>query len=706
MLGRLPWLLAAIVVFGHGSLVLAADGAEPASGQFGTGLKIGIVDLSIIIIYLVGIVALGCWAGLRRKSVEGQAYFLAGKSLTWPIIGLALFATNISTIHLVSLAQCGYTSGLLYGNFEWMAAFTLICLSLFFAPFYIRAKVATLPDFLEKRYGRPCRDWLALLSILSAIIIHIGFSLYTGALVMHGLFGIEMYTSIIVVACLTGLYTIVGGLLAVVLTESIQTIILLIGAICITLIGLDKVGGWAEMKANVHPVNFSILRPDTDPTGLSIWAVFLGYPVIGLWYWCCDQTIVQRVLGAKDEVHARVGPLFAGFIKILPMFIFVMPGTICLALINKGVLTEPLADSKDTYAYLINQILPVGLKGLVAAALLAALMSTVSGALNSIATLFSYDIYRRWRPQASDRNLVLTGRIVTFFAMLAAIAWSPQIEKFETVFQGVNDLICYIAPPITVVFLWGVFWRKASKTAALITLLSGSVLGVCVFVLDFFDDKCDLWVWDIHSMISGFGLFCIGSATLVIFSYVFPHEHTEESAALVWETPLESLRGAAWPGVGNFRFLTVLLLVVMAGLYWAFSGSESYYGVEGQLSLDDPSYTRVIGARLVFECDDPYWNFTATTDDEGKFAYPTAALAGGAPAGSHFRVKIVPDESVALKPVAKADGSIVPSPSLHPKYGNFDTSGLEITFKAGENELDLRLDPKSPASGILPPAGG
>jgi len=697
MLGILRWLAVAVVVLGTGSIVVAAEGGEPASGQLGGGVKIGLVDLSIIVVYLAGIVALGCWAGLRRKSTEGQAYFLAGKSLTWPIIGLALFATNISTIHLVSLAQCGYTSGLLYGNFEWMAAFTLICLSLFFAPFYIRAKVATLPDFLEKRYGRSCRDWLAFLSIISAIFIHIGFSLYTGALVMNGLFGIDLHTSIIVVACLTGLYTIVGGLLAVVLTESIQTIILLVGAICITLIGLDKVGGWAEMKANVHPVNFSILRPDTDPTGLSVWAVFLGYPVIGLWYWCCDQTIVQRVLGAKDEIHARVGPLFAGFIKILPMFIFVMPGTICLALINKGVLTAPLEHSKDTYAYLINQILPVGLKGLVAAALLAALMSTVSGALNSTATLFSYDIYRRWRPGASDRSLVLTGRVVTFFAMLAAILWSPQLERFETVFQGVNDLICYISPPITVVFLWGVLWRKASKTAALITLLSGSVLGACVFAVDWFD----LWGWDTHSMISGFGLFCIGSVTLVIFSYIFPHQHTEESAALVWKTPLDSLRGEAWPGLGNFRFLAALLLVVMIGFYWAFAGGESYYGVQGKLSLNASVDTRVVGARLVFECDDPYWNFTATTDENGEFAYPTAALAGGAPAGTHFRVKIVPEEDVTIEPAPNADWNTAPPASLHATYGNFDTSGLEITLKAGKNEFDLRLDPNTPPITIM-----
>ena len=389
-------------------------------------VAINSLDLAIIVIYLVGIVTIGCWAGFRqRRGSEGHGYFLAGRTLTWPVIGLALFSTNISTVHLVSLAEEGYKNGLAYGNFEWMAAFTLIMLSLFFAPFYLRARVATLPDFLEKRYSRPCRDWLAFVSIISAIFIHIGFSLYAGAVVLEGMFGVKIMTSIIIISILTGLYTIIGGLLAVVLTESIQTVVLILGAVCVTVIGLYHVGGWSGLVDSVEPVKLTMLRSATDSSNLPWYSVFLGYPIIGLWYWCADQTIVQRVLGAKDENHARVGPLFAGFIKILPVFIFVLPGLICLGLINQGKLPDSLEHSKHTYAFMISHLLPVGLKGVVAAALLAALMSTVSGALNSIATLFSYDIYKRWRPQTSDRTLVIVGRVVTFIAMIAAIVWSP-----------------------------------------------------------------------------------------------------------------------------------------------------------------------------------------------------------------------------------------------------------------------------------------
>lgn len=506
-------------------------------------VTISSIDAAIILIYLVGIVAMGCLAGSRqRRTAEGQGYFLAGRTLTWPVIGLALFSTNISTVHLVSLAQEGYKNGLAYGNFEWMAAFTLIILALFFAPFYVRAKVATLPDFLEKRYSRACRDWLAFLSILSAVVIHIGFSLYAGAVVLRGMFGISIMASIIAIALLTGLYTIIGGLLAVVLTESIQTVVLVLGAVCVTVIGLYHANGWSGLTSSVDPVKLTLLRPPGDSSGLPWYSVFLGYPVIGIWYWCADQTIVQRVLGAKSENHARVGALFAGFIKILPVFIFVLPGLTCLGLINQGKLPDELTDSADTYAFMISHLLPIGLKGVVAAALLAALMSTVSGALNSIATLFSYDIYKRWRPQASDRTLVTVGRIVTFIAMFAAIVWSPfrrqaspsGVSHYESIFQGINAIICYIAPPITVVFLFGVFWRRASDKAAFATLLTGSFMGLVVFLLDPLGDPLRDWFRDkdwlrqyiecplgdplrekVPFMMASFYLFLLCSATLI-----------------------------------------------------------------------------------------------------------------------------------------------------------------------------------------------
>ena len=546
-------------------------------------MQIGLWDLSIIVFYFVFILGLGCWAGLRKKKTEdAESYFLAGKSLKWPVIGLALFATNISTVHLVSLAQEGYVNGLAFASFEWMAAFTLIILALFFAPFYIRSHVTTLPDFLEKRYSRASRDWLSVLSIISAIFIHIGFSLYAGAMVMEGLFGMNKMVSIVLVASLTGLYTILGGLMAVVVTESVQTIILLVGAILLTVISFDKVGGWDAFSAGVSPDMLTVLRPHGDPSGMPWYAILLGYPIIGIWYWCTDQTIVQRVLGARDENHARVGPLFAGFIKILPVFIFIMPGLVCFVLVQKGLVPPlPLTeagepDTTKTYAHMITYLLPVGLRGLIAAALLAALMSTVAGALNSVATLFTYDLYRRWVPQSSDRQLVLIGRIVTFVAMLLAIAWSPLCGRFPTVFQGINAAISYIAPPITVVFVAGVFWKKASSKGAIITLVSGSVLGLMVFLLDFthvlsrFKESYPAFGF-LNFMVISFILAMVCAVIMGVCSGLFPEPLTPEKKALVWDSIWEPLQDRGWPGLGNYKILSAALILIMVTLFWLFS---------------------------------------------------------------------------------------------------------------------------------------
>ena len=526
-------------------------------------------DIVVIFLYLGGIVGLGLWAWFRRKrtATSASAYFLAGETLRWPMIGLALFSTNISTIHLVSLAQEGYVNGLAYGNFEWMAAFLLIVLSFFFAPFYIRSRVATLPDFLERRYSRACRDWLAVLSILSAVFIHIGFSLYTGAVVLKGLFGIDINVSIFVTAALTGIYTIVGGLLAVVMTESVQTIILIGGSACVLVAGLSSVGGWGGLAVSVDPVKLTILRTAAETPSLPWYSVFLGYPIIGLWYWCADQTIVQRVLGAKDERNARIGPLFTGFIKILPVFLFVLPGLIADGLVRQGKLPA-INDSADTYSVLINHLLPVGLKGVVAAALLAALMSTVSGALNSISTLFSLDLYKRWRPRTPDLRLTYIGRVVTFVGMILAILWSPLISHFQSIFQGIVALICYIAPPITAVFIWGVLWRRASAAGAVATLSIGSALGLAVFFLDWFKERTG---WNVPSMMATFYLFVICSVILAVLSYLKPHRHTAESEKLVWSSPLAALKSRVGSGGLDYRLVALLLFIVMIVLYVVFA---------------------------------------------------------------------------------------------------------------------------------------
>ncbi|MFM9826386.1 sodium:solute symporter [Flavobacterium sp.] len=544
-------------------------------------------DLIISILYVLGILAVGLWYGIRhkKKSKDNAAgeYFLAGKSLKWPAIGLALFATNISTVHLVSLAQSGFDSGLLNGNFEWMAAFTLILLALFFSPFYIKSGVATLPDFLEKRYDRSSRDWLVFVSILSAIIIHIAFSMLAGGIVLKTLFGVNMYTSVIVISVITAIYTIVGGLKAVVVTESIQTVVLILGATIISFAAYFKMGGWEPMVNVLQTTNqmdkLSMLRPHGDASGMPWYAILLGYPVLGIWYWCADQTIVQRVLGAKDENHARIGPLFCGFIKILPVFIFILPGLFAYTLAQSGKLDisalqsvdeagKVVVNSKGIYTLMITQLLPTGLVGILVAALLSGLMSQISGALNSISTMVGYDIYKRYRPDTNDEKLVQVGKISAGVALVFSLALLPLLNRYESIFNGLNDIIAHIAPPITCVFLLGVFWKKASAESSKLTLWIGSALGAVVFASN--KIFVDTALAHIPFMMMAFYLFVACLVMQVSFSYIYPVRHTAESEKLYWKSIGEPLESKGWPGLGNYKTLSVILLLLMGVLFWVF----------------------------------------------------------------------------------------------------------------------------------------
>ena len=545
------------------------------------------VDIIISASYICLILLIGLWVGIRHrnrsKKNEASSYFLAGKSLKWPAIGLALFATNISTVHLVSLAQSGFDTGLLSGNFEWMAAFTLILLALFFVPFYIKSGVSTLPDFLEKRYDRSCRDWLTFVSIISAIIIHIAFSMLAGGIVLKTLFGVNIYLSVIVICAVTALYTIIGGLKAVVVTESIQTVVLLIGAVVICMACYQKMSGWSAMVNALHSekqsIKLSMLRPSNDASGMPWYAVFLGYPVLGIWYWCADQTIVQRVLGAKDENHARVGTLFCGFIKILPVFIFIMPGLFAYALAQTGSLDltsittigaqgQKVVDSKGIYTLLITQLLPSGLIGVLVAALLSGLMSQVSGALNSISTMVSYDIYARYKPNLDDKKLVNVGKIAAGIALVFSLLLLPLLNKYESIFNGLNDIIAHIAPPITCVFLMGIFWKNASAKSAKLTLWIGSALGAIVFTTN--KIWVDNWFAAIPFMMMAFYLFCVCVFLQITFSIIYPVEHTAESDVLYWKSWRAPLAAKGWSGIGNYKTLSAVLFITMAILFYLF----------------------------------------------------------------------------------------------------------------------------------------
>jgi len=530
------------------------------------------LDLGIIIGYILTILLLGVFSS-RRTKVTGQIFFLAGRSLPWGVVGAALFASNISTIHLVGLTASGFNEGLVWGNFEWMASFTLILLSLIFAPFYFRSRIATLPEFLERRYSPASRSILAIMAILAALFIHIGMSLYAGAVVFEQFFGIPVQVSILIVSAVVSLYTIVGGLKAVVITETLNTVVLLLGVCLITVFAVlalpaHGIHSVAAFRAAVKPGQLTVLQTHS-PIGLNWYAVFLGYPILGVWYWCTDQTIVQRVLGAKSERDAQLGPLLAGFLKILPMFLLILPGVIGYVLFRDQV----GHDSNQTLPVLINALIPTGLRGLISAAVLAALMSAVSAALNSSGTLVAVDIVKRLRPSISDKQLVATGRISSALVMILAILWSTQGSRFSSIFAAINIIAADLAPPITTVFLFGIFWRRGTKEASVATLLSGLAMGVFAFFFDLpviGNTRVLTDIWGISFLMQAWWMFCICSAIFVLISLCTPAPSTESIEGLTWSNPMAVLFQERLHTVGDPRLIAGLLLVVMCVLYIVF----------------------------------------------------------------------------------------------------------------------------------------
>jgi SSS family solute:Na+ symporter len=529
-----------------------------------------------------------------------QQYFLAGKSLGWFSIGAALFASNISTIHLVGLAAAGADVGMVMGNFEWMASFCLIILGLVFAPFYFKSRISTLPEFLEKRYSPQARTCLAFVAITGALLIHIGISIFAGAKLFESFLGINVTWSILIISAVTVIYTALGGLKAVVVTETIQTFLLLGGAILVTVLGINylpKCGieSVADFQEAIKPNQMSMIHSLTNEAGhlnkYSWLAVLLGYPVLGIWYWCSDQTIVQRVLGSKSERDSQNGALFAGFLKILPVFLMVFPGVIGYLMYTNGVFTLPRLENGDldynlTLPSMINLLVRPGIKGLLAAGLLAALMSTIAAALNSCATLISVDVIKRMKPDIKDSTQVTIGRFSAAVVMVLAMLWSTQGDQFGTIFEAINKIPMIFAPAVTTVFLLGVFWRRGTNKAALTTFAVGCAVGLVYFVMDMpvigralLASPREGFAGLVTDPVQGLGLpFMIVGPILcamciviyVIVSLNTPAPDPAKLENVCWEHPLQAIRQGAIKGAGDPRIIALALFVVMVVLYYLF----------------------------------------------------------------------------------------------------------------------------------------
>lgn len=535
-------------------------------------MSLSTIDYIIILLYMLLIVGIGVYSGINRKTKSSEGFFLAGRSLKWPLIGTALFAANISTIHMVGLAGQGFSDGLVWGNFEWSAPFLLIILGLVFAPFYFKTKISTLPEFLEMRYNRPTRTMLAVISLFTALFLHIGVSLYAGALVFENFFGIEKYTAIVIIAIATLIYSIIGGLKAVVLTEALQSGILIIGAGIMTVLAMmalpeHGVHSFADLKDALKPDQLSLIHSHAS-SPLPWWAFWLGIPVLGLNYWCADQTIVQKVLGAKTLKDAQKGPIFAGFIKILPVFIMIFPGIFAYI-----ILKDKIEIADHALPVLILNILPVGLKGLMSAALLAALMSTIASALNSSGTMVSMDIVKPNRPNLSDKKLLLIGRITILVVIVIAIAWSPLIAKFPSIFEAINDLLAVLSPPISVVFIFGIMSKRGTPKAGHYTLVFGFTLAVIAFCIDFeiiAGQRYISDVWGIHFMLKAFYLFVVCTIFYYAVSFFTPAANKEVLEKMTMKNPLSFLTEGKVTGISDPRVLAGILTVVMIILYVIF----------------------------------------------------------------------------------------------------------------------------------------
>lgn len=438
----------------------------------------GTFDGIILIGYLVGVMILGFHYS-RKSNKTMSDYFLTGRNLTWLGVGMSLFATNISSEHFIGLAGSGASSGLAVGQFELMAIFILIILGWFLSPIYIKSGVITMPEFIEKRYDSRSRKIFTFISIVVYLFTKISVTLFAGGILFYKIFGLNIYASAIIIVLMTGIYSVVGGSYAVMKTQIVQGFMMLAGALLLTIFGLNEVGGFAALQEKLPVDYFTMFKPMDHPdfpwTG-----IIFGAPIIAFWYWCADQYIVQRVLSARSIDDARRGSLLAAFLKITPIFILVLPGLIAYALF-------PGLQGDEAYPVLIaSNILPVGVKGFVLAALLAAIMSSLASVFNSSASLITNDFYKPRHPNASEEKLVLVGRLTTMIIVVTAILGVPLVKLISSqLYLYMQSIQANISPPITAVFIFGLFMKKVNAKGALWTLIIGESIGISKLTADF-----------------------------------------------------------------------------------------------------------------------------------------------------------------------------------------------------------------------------
>lgn len=521
--------------------------------------QIATLDLLVIAIYFIAVMGIGL--AIARTTETGEDLFLGGRTFGWGVIGLSLFASNISTSTLIGLSGAAYSTGIVQSVYEWLSGVPLIVAAAIFVPLYLKSRITTIPEFLELRYDRRSRLFFSAVTIFTSIVVDTAGGLYAGALVLDLFFpGLELWLTCLVLAVIAGLYTAFGGLKAVVYTDTIQAVILILGCSVLTWQLYGRLGyDWDTVLASVPEGHFSVVQP-LDHPGLPWSGLLLGVPFLGFWYWTTNQYIVQRVLGARDVRNARWGVMLAGFLKVIPLFIMVIPGALAISVF-------PGLDNPDqVLPTAILGVLPVGLVGLVLAGLISAIMSSVDSTLNSASTLVVKDFIdsRGAGNRLSEREVAKYGRITTLILMIVAAVWAPQIQHFDGIWIYLQQMFSIIVPPVVVVFLVGVFYPRGNGAGSFWTLVLGTALGVALFVAG------QLGYWPFH-FTTNVGLM-VGLSSLIfvgVSQATAPPPDPARVAELTYRPGLLEPDGGA-TGLGDWRVQAVVLLGLMGGLLVVF----------------------------------------------------------------------------------------------------------------------------------------
>ena len=534
---------------------------------------LGPIDWLFVVLYLLVIGGVSIWS-IRKSKETTSDYFLANRNLGWFVIGASILASNVGSEHIVGLAGSAAKSGAVLGHYE-LHSYIVLILGWVFVPFYIRSSVYTMPEFLEKRFNPQARRLLTIIQLISYVIAKASVTIFAGALVFNQFLGVDFWTGAIILVVVTGVYTIFGGLHAVMYTEAIQAIVLLSGSFLLLVFGLREVGGWDSLMQSLPKEKLNMFLPLSDPEFPWLGILFAS-PIVGVWYWCTDQHIVQRCLAAKNEQEARRGTIFAALLKLLPFFIFLIPGLIAYTLSAQGKIQ--LDDANAAFPVMVKAVMPIGLRGVLAGGLLAALMGSLASVYNACSTLYTIDIYKKSHPNATEKELVRVGRIATGVIVLMGMAWIPMMGKIDSgLYNYLQSVQSYLAPPISAVFLLGVFFKRLNAQGAYTSMVAGFILGMAKLCLQIFKDSLAPSGYLYQFATMNFLYFCIwlflfSIVVFVTISLMTAAPSEEKVKGLTFSTTVAEDKVASratWNWVDVT--LSIFVLAVILGIFLYFS---------------------------------------------------------------------------------------------------------------------------------------